>query len=456
MRGLLGLVFVMFTAVAGAGQTTHEYKLDNGLKLIVKEDHRAPVMVSQVWYKVGSSYEHNGITGISHVLEHMMFKGTGKYPAGTFSRIVAENGGEDNAFTGQDYTAYFQTMEASRLPVSFELEADRMRNLTLPREEFLKEVQVVMEERRMRTEDNPQALAYERFKAAAYITNPYRNPIIGWMSDLEQLKIDDLERWYAQWYAPNNATLVVVGDVDPEHVLALAKKHFGPLKPSTIEAAKDRPELEQRGIKRLEVRAPAELPYLMMGYKVPVVLTADSDTDWEPYALEVLAGVLDGGTSARLESEVVRGDAVATSAGAGYDAYDRLQSLFMLSGTPAKDHTVKDLETEFRKQLRRLREERVPNDELARVKAQIRAAKIYEEDSIFYQAMQIGSMETIGLSWKETERFYERLEAITPEQVQAVARKYFSDTGLTVAELVPQPIDPANPPASAGADAQLH
>lgn len=456
MRGLLGLVLVLFTAVAVAGPTTHEYKLDNGLKLIVKEDHRAPVMVSQVWYKVGSSYEHNGITGISHVLEHMMFKGTGKYPAGTFSRIIAENGGEDNAFTGPDYTAYFQTMEASRLPVSFELEADRMRNLTLPREEFLKEVQVVMEERRMRTEDNPQALAYERFKAAAYITNPYRNPVIGWMSDLEQLKIDDLERWYAQWYAPNNATLVVVGDVDPEQVLALAKEHFGPLKPGKIEAAKDQPELAQRGIKRLEVHAPAELPYLMMGYKVPVVLTANPGADWEPYALEVLAGVLDGGTSARLESEVVRGDAVATSAGAGYDAYDRLQSLFMLSGTPAKKHTIEDLEAEFRKQLRRLREERVPNDELARVKAQLRAAKVYEEDSIFYQAMQIGSMETIGLSWKETERFYERLDAITAEQVQAVARKYFSDTGLTVAELVPQPIDPANPPATAGANAQPH
>ena len=450
MRGLLALVLGLFVSAALADQSIHEYRLDNGLKLIVKEDHRAPVMVSQVWYKVGSSYEHDGISGISHVLEHMMFKGTKKHPAGEFSRIIAENGGEENAFTSQDYTAYFQTMEKSRLPVSFELEADRMRNLVLPEDEFLKEVQVVMEERRMRTEDNPQSLTYERFNATAYASSPYRIPVIGWMDDLESLHIDDLKAWYRQWYAPNNATVVVAGDVDPEDVYALAKRHFGPLKPSDIKPVKPRREIEQRGSKRIKVEAPAELPYLIMGYKAPVVPGAEPELTWEPYALDVLAGVLDGGSSARLETELVRGQALATSVGAGYDPYDRLQTLLVFSGTPSSGKSVGDLENALLEQIGRLHETPVSEEELDRVKAKIRAEKVYEQDSIFYQAMQIGIMETIGLKWNELDRYYEHLNAVTPEQVQAVARKYLTEDRLTVAELVPQPIDPNHPPKTGG------
>ncbi len=450
MRVWLALVLGLSAAASLAGGAVHEYKLENGLKLIVKEDHRAPVMVSQVWYKVGSSYEHDGISGVSHVLEHMMFKGTEAHPAGEFSRIIAENGGSENAFTSRDYTAYFQTMETSRLPVSFELEADRMRNLTLPEGEFLKEVQVVMEERRMRTEDNPQALTYEQFNATAYVSSPYRIPVIGWMNDLESMQVGDLTAWYEKWYAPNNATVVVVGDVVPDQVYARAKQHFGSLQPSEIAPAKPRREVEQRGSKRIEVKAPAELPYLMMGYKVPVVLSADPDQLWESYALDVLAGILDSGTGARLSSELVRGEAVAASAGAAYDGYDRMKSLFLLSGTPSKGHTTQQLEQALRAQVRRLHDEKVGSAELERVKAQIRAGKIYEQDSIFYQAMQIGMLETVGLSWKEMERYHERIEAVTPEQVQAVARKYLVEDGLTVAELVPQPMDPNRPPRSGG------
>ncbi len=453
MRGMLALVLGLFAVVSLAEDLIHEYKLENGLKLIVKEDHRAPIMVSQVWYKVGSSYEHDGITGVSHVLEHMMFKGTKAVPSGEFSQIIAENGGSENAFTSQDYTAYFQTMEKSRLPVSFELEADRMRNLTIPDEEFLKEVQVVMEERRMRTEDNPQSLTYEQFNATAYASSPYRLPVIGWMDDLENLQVGDLRDWYQKWYAPNNATLVVVGDVDPEDVYAQAKKYFGPLKPSEISPAKPRLEIAQRGRKEIKVEAPAKLPYLMMGYKTPVVLTAEQS--WEPYALEVLAGILDGGDGARLASELVRGKAVAASAGAGYDGHDRMDSLFLLSGTPSNGHTVKDLEKALTEQVQRLRESSAEAEELDRVKAQLRADKVYEQDSIFYQAMQIGILETVGLSWKDAERYLERIEAVTAEQVRAVANKYLVPDRLTVAELVPQPIDTDQPPRTAGA-AHVH
>src|SRR5210317_118878 len=220
----------------------HEYKLDNGMKVLVKEDHRAPVVVSQIWYKVGASYEHDGITGISHVLEHMMFKGTEKHPAGEFSEIVAANGGEENAFTGQDYTAYFQKIANDRLELCLELEADRMRNITFDEKEFIKELEVVKEERRLRTEDKPTALTYERFNAVAYTNSPYRRPIVGWMEDLDTMTVEDARQWYETWYAPNNATLVVAGDVKANDVFRLAKQYFGQLPTSDIPALKPRRE----------------------------------------------------------------------------------------------------------------------------------------------------------------------------------------------------------------------
>ncbi|HEB98328.1 MAG TPA: insulinase family protein [Thiotrichales bacterium] len=440
LRGLAVLATALFwTAAAWGGARVHEYRLDNGLELIVKEDHRAPVVVSQVWYRVGSSYEYDGLTGISHVLEHMMFKGTEKHGPGEFSRIIAEQGGRENAFTSRDYTAYFQTLEKSRLAVAFELEADRMRNLKLDEKEFAKEVQVVMEERRMRTEDNAEALTYEHFNAVAFLSSPYRNPVIGWMDDLENLRLADLERWYARWYAPNNAVLVVAGDVDPEAVYRLARKYFGPLDPSRIEPPKPRREIEQRGPRRIHVKAPAEVPYLLMGYKVPVAGLAEAD--WEPYALEVLAGILDGGDSARLARELIRGSGVAARAGAGYDLYARQQSLFLLDGTPANGQDMQALEKALKVQIRRLRDELASPEEIERVKAQVVADKVYGEDSVFYQAMRIGSLRALGLDWRLDERYAERIQAITAEQVRQVARKYLIDDHLTVAVLDPLPMD---------------
>ena len=285
----------------------HEHIFSNGLKILVKEDHRAPVVVSQVWYKIGSSYEPGGITGISHMLEHMMFKGTKQYPAGEFSRIIAENGGQENAFTGSDYTAYFQTLEKSRLEISFKLESDRMRNLDLKAEELLKELQVVTEERRMRTDDQPRSKTQEQFNAAAFANSPYKNPVIGWPSDIANYKVEDLQAWYQQWYAPNNATLVVVGDVEAEQTIQLAEKYFASLQPSVIQPIKPQDEIEQKGVKKITVKAPAKLPFLMLGYKTPVLKTAQPQ--WEAYALEVLSGILDGGNSARLPARLKIGRA---------------------------------------------------------------------------------------------------------------------------------------------------
>jgi zinc protease len=447
MRSVLAIVLSMFYPLAWAGGPVHEYELDNGLKLIVKEDHRAPVVVSQVWYRVGASYETDGITGISHVLEHMMFKGTDTHPPGEFSRIIAENGGSENAFTSQDYTAYFQRLERSRLPVSFELEADRMRKLHLQDEEFQKEINVVMEERRMRTDDKPTAQTYEAFAAAAYTASSYRTPTIGWMNDLENMQLADLQAWYRRWYAPNNAIVVVVGDVRPDEVLALAKQYFGPLKPETIVEPKPRVEPPQKGRRSIRVEAPAEVPYTLMGFKVPVLRTAEDPM--EPYALEVLASILDGGDSARLARELVRGSQVAASAGAGYDLYSRQADLFLLDGTPAGKHTVAELQQALLDQVKQLQEKPVAPGELARVKARVVASAVYEQDSTFYQAMKIGQLETVGLDWQVADDYVARIKAVTAEQVQAVAAKYLIDTSLTVAELVPLPMDAGRRPRKA-------
>jgi len=417
----------------------HEFMLDNGMKILVKEDHRAPVVVSQVWYKAGSSYETNGTTGVAHVLEHMMFKGTQKHGPNEFSKIISENGGQENAFTGQDYTAYFQQLEKSRLPISMELEADRMLNLNMSAEEYAKEIQVVMEERRMRTDDKPQSKAYEQFVAAAYVNSPYKHPIIGWMTDLQNMTVEDAQKWYKDWYTPNNATLVVVGDVDPQQVLADAKKYYGILPAHEVPKIKPQEEIEQLGIRRIVVKEPAQLPYLIMGYKVPVVKTAENK--WEPYALEMLANVLDGSNSSRFNKELIRGKAIAANVDAGYDIFSRLSELFLFDATPAQGYTVADLEKAIREQIERLKTELVSKEELDRIKNQIVASKIYEQDSIFYQAMQMGTLETVGLDWHLMDKFVDNVRAVSPEQIQQVAKKYLIDDHLTVAVLDPQPIN---------------
>lgn len=438
MRNALVAALFCLCQAAWADNSVHEFKLDNGLKLIVKEDHRAPVVVSQVWYRVGASYEHDGITGVSHVLEHMMFKGTEKYPAGEFSRIISANGGRENAFTSKNYTGYYQRLEKDRLPISFELEADRMRNLRLTDKEFQKEVKVVMEERRLRTDDKPTSLTYEQFIATAFINSSSRLPTIGWMNDLENMEVGDLQVWYERWYAPNNAIVVVAGDVDPEAVHKLAKKYFGPLKPEILAVTKPRTEPKQLGLRQLTVKVPAEIPYLLMGYKVPSLKTAE--ISWEPYALEVMASILDGGDSARISKELVRGSQIVSSAGAGYDLYDLRDTLFLLDATPSKSSTTKAAEAALIGLVKQLQSTLVSQGELDRIKAQVVAGEVYEQDSVFYQAMQIGRLEAVNLGWQRKEEYLDRIKAVTPEQIQAVAKKYLVEEHLTIARLEPLPI----------------
>jgi zinc protease len=438
---LLGVTLLGLSLAVGANP--YEQRLANGLKIIVKEDRRAPVVVSQIWYRVGSMDEQNGTTGVAHVLEHMMFKGTRKVPAGQFSKIIAEAGGRENAFTNHDYTAYFQQLKTDRLPLAFKLEADRMKNLVLTEKEFAKEIKVVMEERRMRTEDKPQALVYEQLYATAFNAHPYHNPVIGWMDDLENMRAGDAQAWYKLWYAPNNATLVVVGDVRHEEVFKLAQNHFGPLKAHSLPLRKPQQEPAQRGIKRVQVKAQAKLPYLALAYRVPVL--KDVSQDSEPYALEILSGVLDGNAAARLNQALVRDSRLATDVGAGYGAISRGPGLFMIEATPSEGKSVAELEQGIRQEIARLQRDGISPEELQRVKAQVVAAQVYQRDSMFYQGMLIGQMETAGLSWRDEKIMLERLNAVTAEQVQAVAQKYLQDDGLTVATLDPQAMDAKRP-----------
>jgi zinc protease len=451
--GLKAIAVALVSLISSGAFASNEYSLGNGLKLVVKEDHRSPVVISQIWYKAGSIDELNGATGVAHVLEHMMFKGTKKVPGGEFSRRIAAAGGRENAFTSRDYTAYFQQLQKSRLPLAMELESDRMRNLVLTEDEFAKEIKVVMEERRLRTDDQPRALVHEKMTATAYQSHPYRRPVIGWMNDLENMNVSDAKEWYDRWYAPNNAVLVVVGDVNPKEVFVLAQKYYGQIKSRPLlPLDKRKPQTEplQVGIKRITVKAPARLPYLAMGYHAPVL--RNPATDWEPYALEMLAGVMDGNESARLNKELVRERRIASSAGAGYDSTARGPGMFYLDGTPSEGRTVADLEAALRGEVEKLVRDGVTEEELARVKAQVVAGHVFQLDSMAYQAMQIGQLESIGLSYRDVDTMLKKLQAVTAEQVRDVAKKYLKDDSLTVAILDPQPLEQkapfATPPGS--------
>jgi zinc protease len=455
-RSLLVLIVAMLVAVVPSpGQTATtsqivESELPNGMRLIVKRDARAPVVVCMMWYKVGSIDEVSGVTGVAHVLEHMMFKGTKAVPAGEFSRVISEAGGRDNAFTARDYTGYFQTLHKSQLPLALKLEADRMVNLVLSREEFEKEIRVVMEERRWRTDDRPRSLTFEQLTATALKAHPYRNPIIGWMDDLESMRVEDARAFYERWYAPNNATLVVVGDVTPEEVFELARQHFGPIERKSLPERRITDEPPQLGPQQLTIKAPAELPYVLMAYRAPKL--RDPEKEWEPYALEMLAGVLDGNEAARLNRVLVRTERIASSADASYDGIGRGPGMFYLSATPVQGKTAQEAEQALRREIQRLAREGVTEEELQRVKSQVVASHVFERDSMFFQARQIGAITMADLPHRLIDLYVEKLKTVTGEQVQEVARKYLVEDGLTVAYLDPQPLSgkrPAGPPPGA-------
>lgn len=426
---------LMIAVVFPAQAKFSKFELDNGLQVLVKEDHRAPVAVQQIWYRVGSTYEHGGITGLSHMLEHMMFKGTQQYSAGEFSKRVSKLGGQENAFTSYDYTAYYQVVGRQHLETVMALEADRMRHLNLKEADFQTERDVIAEERRLRTDDNPQAKLHELFRATAFLSSPSHHPVIGWMADIQNYELKDLQKWYQQWYAPNNATLVVVGDVDPLQVYQWAKQYYGVHSPEKVTPPKPQIEVSQMGQRRVELKAAVQSPSLRMGFHTPS-LTQTNDPQ-EVYALSVLASVLAGDDSARLNKNLVRDAKVLAAASALYDETSRSTSLFTLSATPSQNKTLADAEAAIWQELETLQTTLIEPTDLQKILTQAEAQYVFHQDSIEAQAMILGSLTSIGLPIETYENWVNRLRKVTPEQVQAVAKKYFSKDKVTVASLIP-------------------
>ncbi|MEZ5629215.1 MAG: pitrilysin family protein [Burkholderiaceae bacterium] len=442
-------------AAAPASTDPQQFKLANGLTVIVKPDHRAPTAVQMLWVRAGAYDEVDGTSGVAHVLEHMMFKGTAKLKPGEFSRQVALLGGRENAFTSYDHTGYYQQVPAGHLPDVMALESDRFAHNQWSDDEFAKELEVVKEERRMRTDDNPRALLREQLYAAAFVASPYHRPVVGWMGDLDSLQADDVRHFWQRWYVPANAALVVAGDVEPKQVLAWAEKAYGGIPARAVPERKPRPEPPQPGERRVQVKAPAEQAAVYLAFKVPRLTGVEPSPDNDDaLALTVLSAVLDGYQGARLDRALTQGpDRVADAAGAGNGLVGRGPQLFMLSGVPAQGKTAAQVEAALRAQVKKIADEGVSAAELARVKTQWVASQVYERDSVMAQAQSLGSNWVQGLPLDADDRLIERLKTVTAAQVQAVAKKYFGDDQLTVATLLPQPRDPnwrpRKPPAGA-------
>ena len=437
-------------AVAQSSAQVAQFTLSNGLTLSVKPDRRSPTAVHMVWVRVGAMDEVDGTSGVAHALEHMMFKGTATLAPGEFSRRVAALGGRENAFTARDYTGFYQQIPSQRLEEVMKLEADRFQGNQWSDAEFAREIEVVKEERRMRTEDNPRAQLYESLSAAVFVASPYRRPIVGWMNDLDAMAPDDVRAFYRRWYVPANAAVVVAGDVDVAQVRQLAEKYYGAIASRAVPARKPRLEPQQAGVRRLDVKLPAEQAYVSLAFKVPGLaasgLTAASSTpsDNDALALSVLGEVLDGYSGARLGRALTQGDArVADSAGASNGLWGRGPQLFVLDGVPVKGKTAEQVEAALRAQVARIAQDGISDVELNRVKTQWVASEIYKLDSVFNQARSLGVYWVQGLPLDAGERLVERLRTVTAQQVKDVAARYFGDDQLTVATLRPQALDPA-------------
>ncbi len=429
---ILLICLLHFLPVNSYGREIQEFVLSNGLKVITLEEHKSLTVTFQIWYKVGSKDEPTGKTGLSHLLEHMMFKGTKKYGKGEFSRTVAMNGGNENAFTSKDYTAYFETFSSDRIYLSLELESDRMVNLFLDQEEFELERKVVQEERRLSTEDDPISIVIEDLYATAFKVHPYRSPIIGWMQDLESLTRDDLSGYYKKYYIPNNAIIVVVGDFNTKTLLPNIKGYFEniPMGPEPIRIKSVEPV--QIGERRFQIKREAQLPFFIAGFHAPNRGHPDE------FALEILANILSEGKSSRLYKSLAYEKQLALFVGGEYNRISAYPELFYFYAGLRAGNNIEDLEKALWAELERLQTEPVTDPELQKAKNQLEASFILGQDSIFYQAMLIGQIESAGGSYRELETFVEHIKKVTKEDVMRVAKKYFINKNRTIGVLIPE------------------
>jgi len=431
----ISIAILLTFSISAYALDIREHFLPNGLKVVTLENHKSPVVTFQIWYKVGSRNEIVGRTGLSHLLEHMMFKGTPKYGKGEFSRIVSKNGGNENAFTSQDYTAYFEIFASDRLDIALELESDRMINLLIDPEEYLLERDVVKEERRLRTEDDPVSSLVEELYAIAFKIHPYRSPVIGWMGDLNNLSREDAYNHYRRYYIPNNATIVVVGDFDTKDIIKRIEKYFGDIPKGEPPPEVTIAEPEQQGERRFYYRREAQLPYIIYGYHVP------NFKDKDHYILDVLSNILFTGKSSRIYQSIVYDKEIALYAGGGYTSIQTDPELFYFYAQLRPGRTTEEAETAMKEEIEKIKREPVSDRELEKAKNQIEASFIMGQDSIFYQAMLIGRLETTGAGATYLNQYIDEIRKVTAEDIMRVAQKYLVDDHKTVGILVPLPAE---------------
>jgi len=429
---LLGNYLYPPPAEAGLREQVSEHVLANGLKVILLENHKAPVVTFQIWYRVGSRNEQWGKTGLSHMLEHMMFKGTAKIGPEEFSRLVQENGGNENAFTSADFTAYFENLSGDRMQVSLDLESDRMHNLILREEDFRTERMVVMEERRMRTEDNPQSYLMEQLEATAFQLQPYHWPTVGWMEDIKNLTLADLKSYYRTYYNPGNAFLVVVGDFSKKELLGKIEKAFGSVPPGVKPEQEKDIDPPQHGERRIFLKRQAQLPYILMGYHVPNLRNGDS------YVLEVIATILSGGRSSRFSREFIQGKQLVLDAEAENSLLSRDPGLFLISAEPLPGKSTAEVEKAIDEEIRRLQTEPVGERELQKAKNLLEASFVSSQDSLFFQAMLLAQYE-IAEDWRSVEQYLPAIGKVTSQDILRVAKQYLVPDNRTVSILAPLP-----------------
>ncbi len=431
---LLGL-FLSFSATAQTDVT--QFKLNNGLTVVLKPDHRSQSATLQVWYKVGSSYEPPGLGGISHLLEHLLFQGTKNHSADDFAKIMQSVGAESNAMTSDDFTMYHETLLKKNLSTAFRLEADRMQNVVFNQKIFEKERQVVMEERRLRTDDQPIASTYELFKATAQVAHPYHNPVVGWMSDLKKMSMQQAEMWYTDWYVPSNAILVVSGDLKADEVKTLAEKYFGSIPSGHVPDHSFQLNPPTKGIKKIVVNAPANLPWLILGYNVPVYKTAENKKD--AYALQVLSSVLSSGENSMFVRDLVRKQHLVGGADIDYSIAQRLNGLFTIMASPLSGIKLETVKQALFDEIKYLQSNKLSNKELRRAQRQLLASDTYQKDSQFYLAFELGRALVVNIPLEWVDGWVANIKAVTPADIQRVAKKYLIDNRLTVGELHPIP-----------------
>lgn len=414
------------------GLPVSETILENGLHILLLEDHKAPVVSFQVWYPVGSRNERSGKTGISHLTEHMMFRGTRKYGPKEFSRVVKRNGGNENAFTSQDYTAYFENIARDRLEICLDLESDRMTNLDVDRQAFLTERDVVMEERRLRTDDDPVSSLFEEMDSIAFRCHPYMWPVIGWMDDIARITYEDFLDYYYRHYKPNQATVIVVGSLEKEKVLAQIKEYFGGISPAPEPDVSVCSEMPQRGERRFYLEREAQLSYILMGYHVPNFSSTDS------FPLELLTIILGYGKSSRLYNSLVQEKQLALDINVNYPRLSYDPNLVQILAPIMPGRTPEVVEDALNQEIERVISEGITDRELEKAKNMAEASFVFHRDSFFYQGMLLGIHQTVA-NWRDLYNYLPGIAQVTADDVKRVAGTYFQKTGKNVGTLIPLP-----------------